>query len=46
MYQIVEKAIDYREVVMTITEQLRQEGEQGIEKGILKGREEGIYLGE
>ncbi|WP_395971234.1 Rpn family recombination-promoting nuclease/putative transposase (plasmid) [Candidatus Arsenophonus nilaparvatae] len=47
LYQIAEKATDYREVVMTIAEQLRQEGEkQGIEKGILKGREEGIQLGE
>ncbi|PAV02819.1 ISNCY family transposase [Arsenophonus sp. ENCA] len=42
LHQIAEKATDYREVVMTIAEQLRQEGEkQGIEKGILKGREEG-----
>ncbi|PAV02109.1 ISNCY family transposase [Arsenophonus sp. ENCA] len=47
LHQIAEKATDYREVVMTIAEQLRQEGEQqGIEKGILKGREEGIHLGE
>ncbi|MGL9724250.1 Rpn family recombination-promoting nuclease/putative transposase [Sodalis sp. (in: enterobacteria)] len=34
---------DYREDVMTIAEQLRQEGEQ---RGILKGRQEGIQLGE
>ncbi|WP_174889418.1 Rpn family recombination-promoting nuclease/putative transposase [Candidatus Williamhamiltonella defendens] len=34
LYQIAEKATDYREGVMTIAEQLRQEGEkQGIEKG-------------
>nr|CBA75477.1 putative transposase [Arsenophonus nasoniae] len=37
--------------MMTIAEQLRQEGEKlgeqrGIEKGILKGRQEGIQLGE
>lgn len=51
LHQISERATDYREVVMTIAEQLRQEGEKlgeqrGIEKGILKGRQEGIHLGE
>lgn len=39
LHQIAEKATDYREVVMTIAEQLRQEG-------IVQGREEGIQLGE
>ncbi len=39
LHQIAEKATDYREVVMTIAEQLRQEG-------IIQGREEGIHLGE
>ncbi|HGJ5883581.1 Rpn family recombination-promoting nuclease/putative transposase [Arsenophonus sp.] len=51
LHQIAEKATDYREVVMTIAEQLRQEGEkQGIEKGIhlgeQRGIEKGIQLGE
>ncbi|PAU99243.1 hypothetical protein CBG25_20230 [Arsenophonus sp. ENCA] len=42
LYQIAEKATDYREVVMTIAEQLRQEGEQqGIEKGIHLGEQRG-----
>ncbi|WP_174889482.1 hypothetical protein [Candidatus Williamhamiltonella defendens] len=43
MHQIAERATDYREVVMTIAEPLRQEGEK---QGILKGREEGIHLDE
>ncbi|HGJ5856637.1 hypothetical protein [Arsenophonus nasoniae] len=55
LHQIAEKATDYREVVMTIAEQLRQEGEKlgeqrGIEKGIhlgeQRGIEKGIQLGE
>lgn len=45
LHQIAEKATDYREAVMTIAKQLRQEGERlgeqrGIEKGIEKGRQE------
>lgn len=41
------KADDYREVVMTIAEQLRREGEKkGILKGIQKGKLEGIQEGE
>ncbi|PAV05380.1 ISNCY family transposase [Arsenophonus sp. ENCA] len=48
LHQIAQRATDYREVVMTIAEQLRQEGEKlgeqrGIEKGILKGRQEGRH---
>ncbi len=46
LHQIAEKATDYREVVMTIAEQLRQEGEkQGIEKGIHLGEQRGIEKG-
>ncbi|WGL99928.1 Rpn family recombination-promoting nuclease/putative transposase (plasmid) [Arsenophonus sp. aPb] len=46
LHQIAEKADDYREVVMTIAEQLRREGEQkGILKGIQKGKLEGIQEG-
>ncbi|WP_425475039.1 Rpn family recombination-promoting nuclease/putative transposase [Candidatus Williamhamiltonella defendens] len=45
LHQIAERATDYREGVMTIAEQLRQEGEKlgeqrGIEKGIEKGKAE------
>lgn len=46
LHQIAERATDYREVVMTIAEQLRQEGEkQGIEKGIHLGEQRGIEKG-
>lgn len=46
LHQIAEKADDYREVVMTIAEQLRREGEQkgkieDIQEGIQKGIQEG-----
>uniref|UniRef100_T1H9H7 Transposase_31 domain-containing protein n=2 Tax=cellular organisms TaxID=131567 RepID=T1H9H7_RHOPR len=41
---IATKTTDYREDVMTITEQLEAKGEQrGIEKGILLGRQEGEH---
>ncbi len=39
LHQIAEKADDYREVVMTIAEQLRREGEQ--KKGIQIGEQNG-----
>ncbi|WP_440864272.1 Rpn family recombination-promoting nuclease/putative transposase [Symbiopectobacterium purcellii] len=50
LHQIAETATDYREVVMTIAEQLRQEGEKlgeqrGIEKGIHLGEQRGIEKG-
>ncbi|WGL99941.1 Rpn family recombination-promoting nuclease/putative transposase (plasmid) [Arsenophonus sp. aPb] len=50
LHQIAEKVDDYREVVMTIAEQLRREGEQkgkieGIQEGIQKGIQEGIQKG-
>ncbi|MGL9724584.1 Rpn family recombination-promoting nuclease/putative transposase [Sodalis sp. (in: enterobacteria)] len=43
LHTIAAQTQDYQEDVMTIAEQLRQEGEQ---RGILKGRQEGIQLGE
>lgn len=43
LYQIAEKATDYREVVMTIAEQLRQEGRQ---EGFQLGEQKGMQLGE
>jgi len=48
LHEIAEKAKadDYREVVMTIAEQLRREGEKkGILEGIQKGKIEGIQEG-
>ncbi|UBX30882.1 Rpn family recombination-promoting nuclease/putative transposase (plasmid) [Arsenophonus apicola] len=51
LHQIAEKADDYREVVMTIAEQLRREGEhkgiqKGMQEGIQKGKLEGLQEGE
>ncbi|CAJ0998953.1 ISNCY family transposase ISPlu15 [Sodalis praecaptivus] len=43
LHTIAAQTQDYQEDVMTIAEQLRQEGEQ---RGILKGRQEGLQEGE
>src|SRR5471030_945017 len=46
LHDIDQNTTDYREDVMTIAEQLRQQGMQkGIEKGIQQGKQEGIQEG-
>src|SRR5471030_2070291 len=46
LHNIDKNTTDYREDVMTIAEQLRQQGMQkGIEKGIQQGKQEGIQEG-
>jgi predicted transposase/invertase (TIGR01784 family) len=46
LHQIADRATDYREVVMTIAEQLREKGmQEGIQRGMQAGRQEGIERG-
>lgn len=46
LHNITTQTQDYREDVMTIAEQLRQEGElKGIQQGIQQGKQEGYQLG-